>query len=300
MEKIAFVTQSYKPDFDVCKLLCKSIDRFSPNVDHYIFVNDEDVKLFKSLQYKNHYVLGKSTILPWFFIRFPFKIAGHIFYLSPFTIPMREWIMQQICKLGVFEVLGNQYDAVFNIDSETILLKNFDINSLYKDGKYRLYRTDNVLLEDAHFEYCKSIKKFFGNKAPSDDKLYKYNYMDMPVCFVKDSLQEMLKLIAKNSIYKNWKLALANTYRFSENYTYGNYVINVEGEKNHYLTSQKIIPVLHSKNYKNGDSLYQAIMQVMNANSNMIGIVLQKTDRAKGTNYLDIDEIQSVFNRFLS
>ena len=85
MEKIAFVTQSYKPDFDVCKLLCKSIDRFSPNVDHYIFVNDEDVKLFKSLQYKNHYVLGKSTILPWFFIRFPFKIAGHIFYLSPFT-----------------------------------------------------------------------------------------------------------------------------------------------------------------------------------------------------------------------
>ena len=54
MEKIAFVTQSYKPDFDVCKLLCKSIDRFSPNVDHYIFVNEEDVKLFKSLQYKNH------------------------------------------------------------------------------------------------------------------------------------------------------------------------------------------------------------------------------------------------------
>lgn len=28
--------------------------------------------------------------------------------------------MQQICKLGVFDVIGDAYDAVFNIDSESV------------------------------------------------------------------------------------------------------------------------------------------------------------------------------------
>ena len=29
--KIAFVTQSYKPDYDACKLLCRSLDKFAPH-----------------------------------------------------------------------------------------------------------------------------------------------------------------------------------------------------------------------------------------------------------------------------
>ena len=40
--KVAIITQSYKNDFRECKLLCESMDKFAPNIDHYIFVNDED------------------------------------------------------------------------------------------------------------------------------------------------------------------------------------------------------------------------------------------------------------------
>lgn len=42
-QKIAIITQSYKNDYNECKLLCESIDRFSPELDHFIFVNDEDL-----------------------------------------------------------------------------------------------------------------------------------------------------------------------------------------------------------------------------------------------------------------
>ena len=44
--KVAIVTQSYKNDFKECKLLCESMDKFAPDIDHYIFVNDEDLEMF--------------------------------------------------------------------------------------------------------------------------------------------------------------------------------------------------------------------------------------------------------------
>lgn len=57
--KVAIITQSYKNDFRECKLLCESIDKFAPNLDHYIFVNDEDIEMFMCLQYGKHVVLKK-------------------------------------------------------------------------------------------------------------------------------------------------------------------------------------------------------------------------------------------------
>lgn len=126
-KKVAIITQSYKNDLKECKLLCDSMDKFAPEIDHFIFVNDEDLEMFMCLQYGKHVVLKKSLVLPWFLIRVPWKMLGHHFHVSLLTIPVREWIIQQICKLGVFKVIGNEYEAVFNIDSETVFMKPFDL-----------------------------------------------------------------------------------------------------------------------------------------------------------------------------
>lgn len=291
MKKIAFVTQTYKPDFPQCKMLCKSLDLFASFCEHYIFVNDEDYKFFASLNYGKHHILKKSSILPWYFVRIPFKILGHHFYISPFTMPMREWIMQQICKLGVFEVIGDSYDAVFNIDSESILFKPLDIDVLIKNGKYRMYRTENTSLEVAHSDYCKAINSFFG-KAISHDMLYKYNYMDMPVCFERTNLAKMLKEISKKNFFRNWKFALANTYRFSENYTYGNYCVNLLECNNHFLTSKKIIPVLQAYKFQSAEDLYEQLKSLTVNNPECIGVVLQKANRKAKMNYISADEIE--------
>ena len=65
---IAFITQTYKPDFNECKMLCRSMDIFANTYDHFIFVNDEDINHFNELNYGRHHVLKKSTILPSYFI----------------------------------------------------------------------------------------------------------------------------------------------------------------------------------------------------------------------------------------
>ena len=63
---IAFITQTYKPDFNECKMLCRSMDIFANTYDHFIFVNDEDINHFNELNYGRHHVLKKSTILEQF------------------------------------------------------------------------------------------------------------------------------------------------------------------------------------------------------------------------------------------
>ena len=59
--KIAFITQSYKNDFKECKLLCNSIDRFVPeDIMHFIIVNDEDYKLFRTIEDSRHKLYKKG------------------------------------------------------------------------------------------------------------------------------------------------------------------------------------------------------------------------------------------------
>lgn len=91
MESLAIVTQSYRNDIRECALLCESIKRFVPgDIPHHIFVNDEDFRLFKeNPAFKGRHIHRKSEIMPWHHIQFPFKVLGHRYLVSPFTIPVR-------------------------------------------------------------------------------------------------------------------------------------------------------------------------------------------------------------------
>lgn len=236
--KYAFSTQSYKGDFAECRLLCESMDRFAPDVDHFIFVNDEDWALFQSLNYGRHMIRRKSECIPWYFFRFPFKIKDHYFWVSPFTLPMRGWIYQQVCKLAVFDVIGKDgYDVVINLDSEAVLIKEFRIEDFKKDGKFKLFRNTNTTCDPHQWQYTAAIQKFFKGTMPQD-QMDKYQYMDIATIFVKENLDEMLAAITKNSPYRNWKLWMASTLKFSEFFTYGNYVVHKMNLKNHYLTEE--------------------------------------------------------------
>lgn len=162
--KVALVTQSYKNDFRECQLLCESIDRFAPdNIMHFIFVNDEDYQMFKNIENKKHKVYKKGTIMPWYFIRIPWKMMGHHFHISLFSIPVREWILQQICKFGVFNVIGKEYDAVFNVDSECVFMRPFSIDELMKEGKFYMYKNEKIT-QPSHDDYYEAARKLFNNQ----------------------------------------------------------------------------------------------------------------------------------------
>lgn len=292
MGKIAVVTQSYKNDFKECRLLCESMDMFASELDHFIFVNDEDAKMFSVMNYGRHKVYKKSTVLPWYFVRIPFKMLGHHFHISPFTIPVREWIIQQVCKLGVFNVIGNDYDAVFNIDSETVFMKPFDIDKWIRGGKYIMYRALNVN-EPSHDDYCHAAEKLLKLDVPIE-KFGKYNYMNTPVCFVRENTELLLKCIKGNSVLHSWKLALCNTYRFSEYYTYGIFTDNVLNGKNHVVIQKHLFPQIDISECNDTADFNKKLYEALN-DCDAMGLWLQKKDRKLlAGKYLDFSEIERV------
>ncbi|MBO5025210.1 MAG: hypothetical protein J6C86_03600 [Bacteroidaceae bacterium] len=287
--KVAIVTQSYKNDYKECKLLCESIDKFASEIDHFIFVNDEDLEMFAPLNYGKHKVYKKGEILPWYLVRLPWKIMGHHFHISFFTIPVREWIIQQICKLGVFEVIGDEYDAVFNIDSETVFMRPFNVDMWKKDGRYLMYRVKNMN-EPSHDEYCRAAMKLLPLTQNYDDISY-WNYMNTPVCFVRENTEKLLAEIKRRSITKNWKLALCNTYRFSEYYTYGIYTDRMLKMENHYLIDYHIFPQIDISECESIEDFKIKMTTLLHAD-NSVGLWLQKKDRKLlQSKYLNFEEI---------
>lgn len=292
MGKTAFVTQSYKADFKECRLLCRSIDRFAPSLMHFIFVNDEDYRLFRQLDYGNHRVYRKSTVLPRCLVRLPFRMLGHHFHVSPFTIPVREWIIQQICKLGVFEVIGDEYEAVFNVDSECALMRPFSIDEWVSDGRYMMFRKENMD-EPSHDDYCSAYMKLLKADPSRHDDVWRYNFMSPSTCFVRENLEELLEAIRRNSLMRSWKLALCNTYRFSENYTYGIFTNFRLGGRHHYVVDYRALKMIDICSLSGAEDFRKALDSTM-ADARTAGVWLQKKDRKNlAGSYLDFATIES-------
>lgn len=291
-KKIAIVTQSYKNDYEECKLLCESIDWFAPDMDHFIFVNDEDYKMFHTMNYSKHIVHRKGEILPWYLVRLPWTMAGHHFHISLFTMPVREWIIQQISKLGVFEIIGDEYDAVLNIDSETVLMKNISSDDFIKDGKYMMYKAPNID-EPSHYEYYDVAGKLFNIDENVIRESNSDTYMNTIVCFEKSNIKELHKALAKKSIFRSWKHTLCNTYRFSEYYTYGIYTDLILGLRNHYLIDYRINPQLARESCSSIDEFVSKAKEMLKQ-PEIKGIWLQKTGRKNLSNsYLNFEQIRS-------
>lgn len=291
MPKIAIVTQSYKADLKECELLCESIDRFvGRGIPHYIFVNDEDYDLFCDSKISNrHIIKKKSSLLPKGWINVPWKLLGHKYYIAPLTIPVREWIIQQICKLGAFECIDGSIDAVINIDSETIFMRPFDLSKIYKDDKYVFFR-EIYKEEPSHLEYCKVAKKLL-NLKDSIAEISKYCYMSHPTIFVKKNLTELQQKLSNNQLF-SWKYRLANTYRFSEYYLYGIFTDRILSFKHHYLIEKHLFPLVNIGD--NAKKLQNEIEKRMN-DVDILGVWLQKHSRNnQKTAHLEFEEINKL------
>ena len=293
--RFALITQSYKADLNECRLLCESIDKFAPNIDHIIFVNDEDESLFAALNYGRHKVVRKGVLLPRTFVRLPWKIAGHHFHISPFTLPIREWIVQQICKLAVFEYLGADYDAVFHLDSELVFMRPLNVDEWVKNGRYMMYRVDNVN-EPSHDEYCNAAEALL----PIDKGMpttRQFNYMCQPTCFQRANLQEMLRHIRKRNLLRNWKYALSNTYRFSEYYLYNIFTDNVLNSRNHFHISVRPFSVVDISLIHDSSELGSEIRKQM-SQPGVTGLCLQKRERKNlAAQYLPANIIESTIKQ---
>ncbi len=292
MARYAFVTQSYSKDIRECGLLCESMDRFAgPDVLHYIIVNDEDYDLFKSdPAFAGRHIHRKSELMPRYMMRFPFAVLGHHYLVSPFTIPVREWIVQQICKLAIFELMPPDIEAVVNVDSECVFLRPFgldDISRLRPDGtrEWMLYKR---IFEDepSHDQYCRVARSLLP--LPPGPEPDSFCYMAHPVVFVRENLESLLSTISSRSIFHSWKHKLCNTYRFSEYYLYGLFCDHVLNLRSHYLYDTRMFPATHIDRFHSAGELREAVQEAM-SRPGIYGVWLQKGKRSAVT--LPHDEV---------
>ena len=124
MTKTALVTASYAPDFERCRLLCETIDRFVAGyTKHYILVEHRDVALFKQLESSRRVVIDENDLLPRWIRPFPdpSNFGHRRIWLSPRTMPLRGWHVQQFRRIAI--AAHTDEDAFFYIDSDVAFLK---------------------------------------------------------------------------------------------------------------------------------------------------------------------------------
>lgn len=237
----AIVTASYAPDFERCRLLCKSIDDHVAGFTcHYILVEAADVALFKSLEGPKRRVIDERAILPSWLkaYRDPFSFGRRRIWLSLKTPPLRGWHTQQLRRLGIAKL--HTENAFFYCDSDVVFVRDFDVASLWQNSTLRLFRRDNAL---AQFSADADQSVWSANAAHllgiTPRHVPMHDYIGTLIAWRRDTLLALCDHI-ENLSGKDWVSAVSARRRFSECMIYGQFADNVQIQAGHFIDQQEL------------------------------------------------------------
>lgn len=237
MPKFVIITPSYAPDFERCRVLCESLQRFvSGHAEHIIIVDRRDQALFQTLTGPGVRLLLKEDMLPGWLRQLPF---GRKWWLNLRGLPVRGWILQQIVKLSVAEAIDA--DVFIFADSDVAFVRPFDVSEVLRaDGRVRLYRAPRKtedFSEPRHCAWYRHAAQTFGLSGPAHEQS---DYISQLVTWRRDTLQQLTQAIAERG-GRRWQAVLANTLDFSEYTLYGVFAEHVLGEASgHYWADREL------------------------------------------------------------
>ena len=137
MTRMALITPSFAPDFELCVDLHRSVLDNAPDyARHHIIVPREDLELFGRLAGPRTHIHCEADFLPRSFVSVPFsKFTVNL--RRPFP-PVRGWILQQVVKLAA--VAASEDDVVVVVDSDIEFVRPFTAETFVNDGRVRFYR----------------------------------------------------------------------------------------------------------------------------------------------------------------
>ncbi|VEP15496.1 conserved hypothetical protein [Hyella patelloides LEGE 07179] len=239
--KSCFITPSYKPDFDRCRLLAKSIDNFAvSDIHHYIVVDRKDAKLFQQLASSNRTIITVESILPWWIQKIPVIPNG---WFSWKTLPLRNWVVQQVVKLEIVNHISE--DVLIFVDSDVTFVRAFDLEQFFRNGKVRLFRESifpsSLFNLDTQLQWRDSAGALLG--LSSFQEVNQENpfigYVGNLITWKRDNVLQLHQHIEKVT-QKSWIKAIAECWNLSEYMLYGIFVDRVLKENSgHYWDSQK-------------------------------------------------------------
>ena len=269
-DAFAYVTASYAPDFERCRLLCESMDRHVTGLSrHYILVAHADVALFRQLESQRRVVIDERDILPsWLYdVSDPLSLFRRRIWLSLKVPPLRGWHVQQLRRIGI----AAQVDAenLIYCDSDVVFFRKTDSALFSRAGKTRLFRRDNALTRPELAEqriWSKNAGEALGVGSVSG-----HDYIATLIAWSRQAVIGMTRHI-ENLSGRHWAQAVAKDRRFSECMLYGRYVDDVLGGGNHFHDSTELC-----RTYWTGPHLGEAELQnfIDTAESGQVALGLQ-------------------------
>ncbi|KDF00412.1 hypothetical protein Y900_016035 [Mycolicibacterium aromaticivorans JS19b1 = JCM 16368] len=219
----ALVTPSFRLDVDRCALLVESVERWAaPYLQHYLVIDRRDVAMFKSFESSRTRILVVEDIIPSWLVRIP---GIRRFWFSFRTRPVKNWILQQIVKLSIPNVVND--DILLYTDSDVFYVAPYDPRTYERDGKVPLFIETGQRGLIANNDHWHAVAA--GLLGIPAEKEYDTNFIGNAICWRRENvlkMQERLHSVA----HKQWERAIAPLSGFSEYILYGLYVTEVLGE----------------------------------------------------------------------
>jgi hypothetical protein len=267
----AIVTASYAPDFERCRLLCETIDRFVTGMArHYILVEGRDLPLFRRLEGAKRTVVSERDLLPSWLRPYgdPLSLFRRRVWLSLKTQPLRGWHVQQLRRIAIAAHVSDP--VLVYCDSDVAFLKPFDCGSFWRDGKVRLFRRDGAITPEAATEqkvWSINAGKALGIAAPSWSP---HDYVATLISWRRDTVSAMCSCI--EAVHgRHWIEVVASVRKFSECMLYGRFADEVEGGSNHFHAGEEFCRV-HWTGEAMSDDQFRAFVAAMTADQAAIGM----------------------------
>ncbi len=233
MMRFALVTPSYYLDFERCRWLCETVDRFvAPHVTHYLIVDRADQALFAPLASTRTRIVRKEDILRGRLAQVPF---ARRWWLGWGRAPVRGWIVQQLAKLFVHEVADE--DVFLFVDSGAFFVRPYDPRDTIRGESVPLFREQNEFFRRSahHGRWHRVSARLLGIHPIAG---FDVGYIKTLVSWRRDNLVRLHAHI-EHAVARPSFDALARSMTLCEYGLYGLYCEIILGDRSgHYATSQ--------------------------------------------------------------
>lgn len=220
MTSAALLTPTYARDFELCTLLCESVDRHVKSFGkHYLLVPDSDYELFSCFVSDRRAVIPASAFLPAWLRPMPrmFQRKRRQFWWSMRAKPVSGWHVQQFLKIAAAMALPHERYCI--LDSDIVFFRDFDLTRFETPNTLPLFRVTNEVTADqaSHSLWVATSHQLLGLPVPP---LPAPDYIGHIIFWDRDTTRAMVKRI-EAATGCSWVEALCRTRDFSEYMLYG-------------------------------------------------------------------------------
>lgn len=228
----ALVTPSFRLDLERCRLLVETVDAYvPPDVRHYVIVDRRDLRRFGALRSARVHLVAVEDVLPWWIRRVPGIERS---WLSLRTPPIHNWLLQQLVKLSVADVVAA--DVLVYVDSDVFFVRPFDPRADMRGGGVPLFcQVDQPGVNAANDAWHRAAARLLGLPARRG---YDTNFVGNLICWRRETLRRLhdhVRALGGRTLVH----AAARRPTFSEYVLYGMFAREVLGDHaGHYPSAE--------------------------------------------------------------